>query len=287
MAALATSTYNFPLTIPIDAGYDGLVGPCPCNFSLIGQLIYPSNLTGSTPLVVIAHGNHFPKRVRVDLEGSGFFDVDSDITSNENYKGYTYLQKHLASRGYITASVDLDQMFGPRGYGLPEIQEGFGIKLRAWIILKNIEKLITDATIANGALFGMINSSRIYLIGHSRGGEAVVVAYHLLKTPEDAPHGTPLRQHSRLRVSGGLSAYPRLPILWKQAESGLKTFLICCYTVAPMVMCMGRNPVWSRSGTMTAPSTINMRCASWVPTIITSIAAGLLVTLIRTQRKSS
>jgi dienelactone hydrolase len=183
-------------------GYDGLATPF--NFRLRGQVIYPATLAGPTPLVVIAHGNHYPKMVDV---GMGFTPVDANVTSDENYKGYTYLQTHLASRGFITLSVDLDEAFGVPGYGYPTIALS-GIKIRAWLTLKNIERLISDATIAGGALVGKIDTSRIYLIGHSRGGEAVVVAYHLLKTPADAPGGASPVGFTAAGVKGIVSISP-------------------------------------------------------------------------------
>ena len=207
-AVAPAATYNFASAVPVSAMYDGLA--IATNFRLRGQVIYPSGLTGPAPLLVIAHGRHLPKMC--DL-GAGFVTIDSNCTSDENYKGYTYLQQHMTSRGFITLSVDLDEAFS--GYGYPAISTA-GIKIRAWLILKNIEKLISDDTIAGGDLFSNVSGvkvskidiSRIYLVGHSRGGEAVIVAYHLLKKPTDAPGGASPAGFTASGIKGIVSISP-------------------------------------------------------------------------------
>jgi hypothetical protein len=183
---LATTTfdYDFANAVPIGAGYDGLVNPF--NFRLRGRLVYPATFSGPAPLVVIGHGRHTPLNV---LNGFGVFqNVDPDRTSDENYRGHTYLQEHLASRGFVTMSVDFDEVFAVPGSGYPTIN-GVANRLRGWLLLKNIEKILTDPAVAGGALNGHIDTTRIYLVGHSRGGEAVVVANHIIAGNTDKPPG--------------------------------------------------------------------------------------------------
>jgi hypothetical protein len=204
----ATSMSDYGMVAPITttsipAGYDGLLGGA-FGFRLRGQVVHPTVLGASHPLVVIAHGNHTPRKVDM---GGGFVTVDPDMTSDENFKGYTYLQEHLASRGFITLSVDLDEMVGTSTLGYRDIS-GSGIRLRGWIVLKNIEALLTDASIAGGALVGKIDSSRMYFVGHSRGGEAIHQAVHLLKTPADRPPGGTIAGFSAADVKGLVSLSP-------------------------------------------------------------------------------
>ena len=187
----------------VPAGYDGLLGDF--NFRLRGQLVYPSTMSASNPLVVIAQGNHTPRTVTT--AGFGTQTVDSDMTSDENFKGYTYLQNLLASRGFVTLSVDLDEMVGKPSLGYPDISSN-GIKLRGWITLKNIEKILTDTSVAGGALSGKIDPSQIYLVGHSRGGEAVIMALHLLKTPTDRPISSSLSGFNASGIKGIASLAP-------------------------------------------------------------------------------
>jgi hypothetical protein len=171
-----------PAKTTIPAGFDGI--PAPYDFRLRGQVIYPSSLAPSNPLVVFLHGNHIP--LQLPDGAGGLVTVSPLITTDENYKGYTYLQNQLASRGFVTASVDLDETNGPGVYGNVPYP---GIQVRAWIGLKNIELLLTDATIAGGALAGKIDPARIILVGHSRGGEAVIVAYDQLVNTASRPPG--------------------------------------------------------------------------------------------------
>jgi hypothetical protein len=180
----------------IPRGWDGVQdaggGLGGYKFPLKGQAIYPANIASfSTPLpvVIIAHGRHLPKTVYSFVGGiRAPYVVAPELTSAENYQGYTYLQEHLASRGYITISVDLDSTFGDLRLGYPGVRSSSGIQVRAWIILKTLEMLLTDnqaldnlvTGVSNRDLVGKIDPNKIYLVGHSRGGEAAIVAYHQL-----------------------------------------------------------------------------------------------------------
>ncbi|WP_426755441.1 hypothetical protein [Myxococcus sp. Y35] len=187
------------------------------DFTLHGRLVYPTDLSVPRPLVVFAHGKHMPRQIISRGDGSlppKRFQMGDDMTSDENYRGYTYLQQHLASRGYITASVDLDSMHGSPQLGYPGVKENaFAIQARAWIILKNIELLVQNAQAS--ALAGRIDTSRIYLVGHSRGGEAMVVAWNHLKQlslptrpPGAIPPGETLSGISVEGIKGIISLAP-------------------------------------------------------------------------------
>jgi hypothetical protein len=168
-----------PATTKVPKGFDMLDVPVDFDFRLRGQLHFPDPMpAGKLPLVVIAHGNHAP------LQFPMMPRTSPNLTSNENYLGYEYLQRHLASHGYITASIDLDQMYGDPP--LPIIN-GSGIQLRAYVLLRNIEELLKNASIAGGKLVGAIDPQRVYLVGHSRGGEAVVVAQEMYASNTDNP----------------------------------------------------------------------------------------------------
>ncbi|QSQ20951.1 hypothetical protein JY651_37890 [Pyxidicoccus parkwayensis] len=173
-------SYDVPLyTTHIEYGWDGVILPTGFDFPLRGLAVFPTVMTGKRPLVVFAHGNHLPQHV---LSGAPPvpITVSSLMTSDENYRGYLYLQQHLASRGFITISVDLDATNGSGWLGYPALEGSDGIQARAWIVLKNIELLLKTPS-AVPALAGAIDFSQIYLVGHSRGGEAVIVAEHQLR----------------------------------------------------------------------------------------------------------
>lgn len=109
-------------------------------------LVYPDPETihrsqkNSFPIVVISHGN------------------------GHNYKYYSYLQKHLASWGYLTMSHTN--------------QTGPGIETASTTTLTYTDHLLSELSkIEDGKLKDLVDASHIAWIGHSRGGEGVVRAY--------------------------------------------------------------------------------------------------------------
>lgn len=127
-------------------------GPLPVSEALysggawLGQdIYYPAAVTamGKLPLVVISHGN------------------------GHNYTWYDHIGYHLASHGYIVMSHT--NMTGP------------GTITAAQTTLTNTDHFLGGlATIAGGVLNGHVDNHRIVWIGHSRGGEGVVIAYRQL-----------------------------------------------------------------------------------------------------------
>lgn len=106
---------------------------------------------GSFPLILIVHGNH----------------------GMEQYSdpGYAYLGEHLASRGFITLSVDENFVNGTwsgdfRGREMP---------VRAWLILKHLEQW-REWNNYHPELKSKVRMDQVLLAGHSRGGEAVAIA---------------------------------------------------------------------------------------------------------------
>ncbi len=124
-----------------------------------GRVWYP-DAPGPFPLVLVVHGNHDMRE---------FSDP-----------GYAWLGELLASRGFIVASVDENFLNGAAR------NEN---DARGWMLLKHLEvfRAINDSL--DTPLGGRIDLSRIALMGHSRGGEAVAVAgafNRLAHYPDDA-----------------------------------------------------------------------------------------------------
>ncbi len=133
-------------------------------FPLNGRVYRPKD-KGLYPLVLVVHGNH------------------SMIDYSDG--GYAYLGELLASRGMIVVSVDENFINGHwsgdfRGREMPT---------RAWLLLKHLQQWDAWNTDVEHELFGQVDMSRIMLVGHSRGGEAVSIAAafnELPHYPDDA-----------------------------------------------------------------------------------------------------
>lgn len=115
-----------------------------------GRVWYPIGREKS-PVVFIAHGNH--------------------RMTEENYKGYDYLGRYLARRGYVVVSVDMNMLNGFMKFGL-----GGENDARAVLLLENIGRVLELNEDEGSKFYNLIDPENIVIAGHSRGGEAVVIA---------------------------------------------------------------------------------------------------------------
>lgn len=108
---------------------------------------YPANLAelGPRPLIVVSHGN------------------------GHMFSWYDHIGHHLASWGYVVMSHFNNT--GP------------GVNSAATTTLSNTDSFLGSlSTIGGGVLNGLVDSSRMTWIGHSRGGEGVTIAYNRVVT---------------------------------------------------------------------------------------------------------
>jgi hypothetical protein len=106
------------------------------------RVYYPDALSSLEPIpvVIISHGN------------------------GHDYRWYDYLGEHLASWGYLVMSHANNTGPGPESAAVTTID--------------NTNALIGQlANLGGGALANEVDTSRIAWVGHSRGGEGVVLAY--------------------------------------------------------------------------------------------------------------
>lgn len=121
------------------------------NWPINGRVWMPEG-EGPYPLVLVVHGNH----------------------SMEHYSdpGYAYLGELLASRGFITVSVDENFINGSWSGDFG----GNEIPARAWLLLKHLERWRSWNRTEGNPFHQKVDMDNIALVGHSRGGEAVPLA---------------------------------------------------------------------------------------------------------------
>lgn len=139
-----------PLAVPgqteDDGGYDSV---------LRGRLYFPGTSSGKLdpdirdrPLVLIAHG------------------LWSSDVEDQSHLGYAWLARHLAAWGMFVFSLDLVDV-NLHSWSSTATQQA----ARAELILEALDRLLADRSHQ-----GRFDADRIGLVGHSMGGEGVVVA---------------------------------------------------------------------------------------------------------------
>jgi large repetitive protein len=131
-----------------------------------GSMWTPENYPGKSPLLLFVHGNHG----ECD-KGSG---PKCEIYKR-NDEGYAYMAKNLASWGYTVVSLDQDELMARQD------SLGKGMHARRLLIMAMLDKikqadeepLTTEGANVGSSLVGKIDMTRIGLMGHSRGGDAV------------------------------------------------------------------------------------------------------------------
>jgi dienelactone hydrolase len=114
---------------------------------------------GPRPLVLIVHGNH------------GMEDWSDG--------GYGYLAERLASHGFVTVSVDQNYINGTWSGDF----RGREMAARAWLLLEHLRLWRDWQRTPDAPLAGTADLSRVGLVGHSRGGEAVSIAAAFARLP--------------------------------------------------------------------------------------------------------
>ncbi|SDC21281.1 Ig-like domain-containing protein [Nocardioides lianchengensis] len=176
-----------------DAPVTGTVS-APENLEIRGALYYPdfTQRTTPSPLIVLVHGNHG------SCDGNTIPATAGCTVFKRNEAGYAYLGENLATWGYTVFSVSQDQLMqrqdNPKGKGMHQRRLLIAAALDA-LSAANAGTLADGPSVTPGisaTLGGHLDMTRIGLMGHSRGGDAVTsfMDYNRIRT--DGPR-YPLR----------------------------------------------------------------------------------------------
>lgn len=143
---------------------------------LRGKVYAPSDGVEASPLVVLLHGRH------ATCGGAGPGDVSGDwpcppgVPEIPSYRGYDALGRNLASHGSVVVSIGANGINANDGF----IDDG-GAAARAHLVMETLDRWRAWGSSATGSPFGSrfvgrIDTTRVALMGHSRGGEGVVAA---------------------------------------------------------------------------------------------------------------
>jgi hypothetical protein len=136
-----------------------------------GSMWLPENDPNKAPLLLFVHGNHGECDTGAGAAGT----KPTCKIFKRNDEGYAYMAKNLASWGYAVVSLDQDELMSRQD------SLGKGMHARRLLIRAMLEKikaadegpLTTEEANVGSMLVGKVDMTRIGLMGHSRGGDAV------------------------------------------------------------------------------------------------------------------
>ena len=154
-----------------DAALDNVPQPIPRT----ALVVAPQDPAPGSPVAVFLAGMHanctYPSSDGGDITGILFPCPGQTIP---NWRGYRYLQRELASRGWITMSVDPNAV-----NALTANYPDYGASARGQLITSYMADWIRWTNGATSPIPGVLpraDLSSVLLVGHSRGGEGVNAA---------------------------------------------------------------------------------------------------------------
>jgi hypothetical protein len=159
---------RFQIKVPATIGY-------PADPKDINKMVVPKK--GNYPFVVLVHGNSTAWELKNPITDTGRVTSNLPIVKvtaddRKDYTGYEYLQTALAELKQPIVSISFSQAFAN--------MVGSFVEMRSEMLLEALRQVIDEAS-KPGALLANVDFQKTGLFGHSRGGEAVVRAYHAQK----------------------------------------------------------------------------------------------------------
>ena len=142
---------------------------------MVGHVEAPADATGRSPLVVLLHGRHTTCRSRAGADLTWPCPADDDAVPR--HLGLHYLQRRLASQGFVTVSVSANGISAQDG----ALADG-GALARARLVRAHLD--VWADWVAAGTQHADLG--HVVLLGHGRGGEGAAVA--ALETPLSAAY---------------------------------------------------------------------------------------------------
>jgi hypothetical protein len=182
---------EYKLSASIDAEVTSAIAT-----ELWARVFYPKgpNVPNTLPLVIMLHGEHGTCG-HLDPTNKWYIDDNAQYTFSgtcptgyrvtPNHWGYDYIGSLLASNGYLVVSINTNRGIN-QAPEVPAESDPGNIQRRGRMILRHLQQLGVWAS--NGGtpksvgfeFKGRIDFSRITLVGHSRGAEAIASANLLL-----------------------------------------------------------------------------------------------------------
>ncbi|WP_199516313.1 alpha/beta hydrolase family protein [Nucisporomicrobium flavum] len=207
-AAPAVSTPAPQAKNPVDPGVKGPYRTVRGEYSLAGVklpdfgkkvemqavVVAPKGAPGKRPLALFLHGRHSICYNGADEDAPQDWPCPRGTKPIPSYRGYLQAQELLASQGYVTVSISANGING-QDYAA----EDGGAQARSSLVRQHLAKWAAWAGSGRSGAPSIVRSapradlSKVFLMGHSRGGEGVSRAAMDTLTPppsaQDGYHG--------------------------------------------------------------------------------------------------